>query len=88
MELSQVVDWTREALGLALVLGGPILAVVLIVALIMGAAQTMTQLHEPTVGFAPRLIAAGAAVLLVLPWILSRMASFAAEVIEAMPRML
>jgi len=88
MDLGAAVDWSREALGLALVLSGPILLAVFVVGLAVGAAQTMTQLQEPTVGLVARLAAAGLAMLLVLPWILSRLASFTAELIQAIPRLL
>ena len=57
MELAQVIDWSREALRMALVLGGPPLGVALVVGLVVGIAQTLTQLHEPVVGLVPRLIA-------------------------------
>ena len=88
MDLSQAVDWSREALRLVLVLGGPLLLAALLAGLLMGAIQTMTQLHEPTVGLVPRLAVVGLATLLVLPWILGRVASFTAELIEAIPGML
>ena len=88
MDLSQAVDWSREALRLALVLGAPLLAMALLAGILVAAIQTMTQLHEPTVALVPRLAVVGLATLFVLPWILSRVASFAAELIESIPGML
>lgn len=88
MDLTQAVDWSREALKLALVLSGPLVLAALATGLVMGAIQTMTQLHEPTVGLAPRLAVVGLATLLFLPWILARVASFTAELIDSIPGML
>ena len=51
MEMAQVVDWSREALRMALVLGGPPLLAALVVGLVVGICQTLTQLHEPVVAF-------------------------------------
>ena len=56
METSQVIDWSREALRLSLQMGGPLLAVALVVGLVVGVGQTLTQLHEPVVGQVPRMV--------------------------------
>ena len=72
METSQVIDWSREALRMALLLGGPLLAVALVVGLVVGIGQTLTQLHEPVVGLVPRLVVVVLAALVLLPWLLGR----------------
>ena len=88
MELSQVIDWSREALRMALLLGGPPLAVALAVGLLVGVGQTLTQLHEPVVGLVPRLVAVLVAVLMLLPWLLGRWIGFAVHLIESIPERL
>ena len=85
MDTSLVVDWSREALRLTLQTGGPILAVALVVGLIVGVGQTLTQLHEPVVALVPRLVAVVAAVLVLLPWLVSQWVSFTGALIEAIP---
>jgi flagellar biosynthesis protein FliQ len=85
MEMSQVVDWSREALRMALLLGGPPLLAALVVGILIGIGQTMTQMHEPVVGQIPRLIAVALVVLAVLPWLLSRCAGYAIELIASLP---
>jgi flagellar biosynthesis protein FliQ len=88
MELAQVVDWTREALRMALLLGGPPLLAALVVGLLVGIGQTLTQLHEPVVAFVPRLLAVVLVVLALLPWLLGRWITFAAALIESIPERL
>ena len=79
------VDWSREALRMALLLGGPPLGVALAVGLLIGIAQTLTQLHEPVVGQVPRLIAVVLVTLLALPWLVGRWVTFAVGLIASIP---
>jgi flagellar biosynthesis protein FliQ len=88
MELAQIIDWSREALRMALVLGGPPLLAALVVGLLVGIAQTLTQLHEPVVAFVPRLLAVIVVVLALLPWLLGRWITFAVALIESIPERL
>jgi flagellar biosynthesis protein FliQ len=88
MDASQAVDWTREALRMSLLLGGPLLAVALIVGLLISVGQTMTQLHEPVVGLIPRLVVVTLVLLLILPWMVNRWVSFAVELIGSIPHLI
>jgi flagellar biosynthesis protein FliQ len=88
VDLTHAIDWSREALQMALLLGGPLLAVALLVGLIVNVGQTLTQLHEPVVGLIPRLVVVAFALLMVLPWLVSRMVSFAVDLIGSIPDLL
>ena len=88
MELAQVIDWSREALRMALLLGGPLLLVALAVGLLVGIGQTLTQLHEPVVALVPRLLAVVVVLLALLPWLLGRWLTFAVALIESIPERL
>lgn len=85
MEMAQVIDWSREALRMSLLLGGPPLLAALLVGLMVGIGQTLTQMHEPVVAFVPRLLAVLLVVLALLPWLLGRWVAFAAALIESIP---
>ena len=85
MDSSQVIDWSREAIRLALLTGGPLLATALAVGLIVGIGQTLTQLHEPVVGQVPRLVVVTVALLLLLPWLVARWVGFAGSMFDAIP---
>ncbi len=85
MDPGQVVDWSREALRMALMLGGPPLLAALAVGLLVGVAQTLTQMHEPVVGLVPRLVAVLLVVLAVLPWLLGCWVEYAADLIGSIP---
>ncbi|QEH35747.1 Flagellar biosynthetic protein FliQ [Aquisphaera giovannonii] len=88
MELDHVIDWTREALRMSLLLGGPLLLAALAVGLVVNVLQTLTQLHEPVVGLVPRLAAVLVVLLLILPWLLGRWLGFTADLIGRIPDLL
>jgi flagellar biosynthesis protein FliQ len=88
MDLTQAIDWSREALRMALVLGGPPLLVALVVGLVVGIGQTLTQLHEPVIALIPRVLAVLVVVLALLPWLLGRWLMFAVALIESIPERL
>jgi flagellar biosynthesis protein FliQ len=83
-----VIGWSREALRMALLLGGPLLAVALVVGIVVGIGQTLTQMHDPVVGLVPRLVAVLLAALVALPWLLGRWVAYAAELIASIPERL
>ncbi len=85
MEMTHAIDCSREALRMALVLGGPLLAAALLVGLLVNVGQTLTQLHEPVVGLVPRLVAVALVLLVIMPWLISRWVSFAVEMIGSIP---
>jgi len=85
MDLTHAIVWSRESLRMALILGGPLLAVALLVGLLIGIAQTLTQLHEPVVAMVPRLLAVALVLFLILPWLLGRWVSFAVDLIGSIP---
>ena len=85
METTQILDWSQEAIRTALLLGGPLLAVALLAGLVIGAGQTLTQLHEPVVGQVPRMVAVAVALMVMLPWLVGRWAGFASALFDAIP---
>jgi len=85
MDMTHAIDCSREALRMALVLGGPLLAAALLVGLLVNVGQTLTQLHEPVVGLVPRLVAVALVLLVIMPWLISRWVSFAVDMIGSIP---
>jgi flagellar biosynthesis protein FliQ len=88
VDLTHVIDWSREALRMSLLLGGPLLAVALLAGLVINVLQTVTQLHEPVVGLVPRLVAVLLVLLAILPWLIGRWVSFTVDLISSIPDLL
>jgi flagellar biosynthetic protein FliQ len=70
MSIPQVLEVARDLLYTALLLALPSLAVSLIVGLLISVFQTVTSIQEHTLSFVPRLLAAGAVLLVTMPWAL------------------
>lgn len=85
MNMDMVIAWSREALRMALLLGGPALVAALVVGIVVGIGQTLTQMHEPVIGLIPRLVAVLLVVLVALPWFLATWVGYAVELIGTLP---
>jgi len=88
VDVTHAIEWSREAMRMALLLGGPLLATALLVGLLINVGQTLTQLHEPVVGLIPRLVAVALVLLMILPSLVSRWVLFAVELIGSIPDLL
>ncbi len=77
MDANQVIDWSREALRMSLVLAAGPLAAAFLVALLVGMLQTVTQMHETVVAQLPRIAAILVVVFLLLPWLVSTWVAYA-----------
>ena len=63
------------------VVGGPMLACLLVIGLVVGILQAATQINDPAVGFVPRLAATLLVIWMLGRWMLERLAqSFAAAI--------
>ena len=87
MDMTPVLEYSRLSLQMGLQMAGPVLFAALVVGLLVGAAQTLTQLHEPTVALVPRLLAVVLTVLALLPWMAGRWVEFAGGLIREIPRL-
>jgi flagellar biosynthetic protein FliQ len=85
MDSHVAIDWARQALWQCLVIGGPILAVMLFVGLIVAVFQTVTNVHDYSVAFIPKLMAVVLALALCLPWMIGKLASFSQSALTNVP---
>jgi flagellar biosynthesis protein FliQ len=85
MQMEQAVDLGRQAMLTALLLGSPVLAVGLLVALGIGILQTLTQIQDQTIVLVPKIVAMIAAVGLLLPWLVARLVEYSQVLIGDIP---
>ncbi len=76
METEQVITLVRHTVQMALLLGAPILVIATAVSLLVNVGQVLTSLQDSTISTVPRLAAVAGAALLLLPWMLHRLATF------------
>jgi flagellar biosynthetic protein FliQ len=75
----------HEALLLLLMVSAPVLGVVLLVGLLVSLFQAITQIHEATLAFVPKLIAAMAVFAFAGPWMLTMLVEYIRRTIESIP---
>ena len=83
-----IIKLGQEVLTLILYVGGPVLIVALVVGLGVSIFQAVTQVHEMTLTFIPKIIAVGATIILVLPWMMQRMIDFTINLLSAIPTLI
>lgn len=87
MNAQMVLTIGREALVLLLMVSLPILLMVLVVGLAVSIFQAVTQIHEATLAFVPKLVAAVLVFALAGPWMLSTLVDYIRRTIESIPQM-
>ena len=80
-----VVKLGQDALMLVLYVAGPMLIVALIVGLGVSIFQAVTQVHEMTLTFIPKILAVVAVVMFFLPWIIRRMIDYTTGLFNSIP---
>ena len=85
MESQQVLTIARDGLLTLLIVCGPIVMVVLAVGLVVSVFQAATQIHEATLSFVPKLLAAFATLGLAGPWMLSTLVDYIRSVLTSIP---
>ncbi len=81
MTTETVIDIGRHALYITLLIASPMLLFGLIVGVLIGIFQAVTQINEMTLVFVPKILAVSLAIIIFMPWMLRVLISFAAEII-------
>jgi len=76
MTEGELIDTLRQAVLLLVVLATPVLLVGLLTGLVAAVLQTATQVQEQTLSFVPKIIAMLLTLVLVGPWMISRLVEF------------
>jgi len=77
-------DIFRGALTTALLLASPMLGVGLAVGLLISILQAVTQIHEMTLTFIPKMVGVIVVMLLALPWMLHTMITYTRALISGL----
>jgi flagellar biosynthesis protein FliQ len=85
MNSQMVLTMGQEALLMLLMVSAPVLATALIVGLLVSLFQAVTQIHEATLAFVPKLIAVIAVFAIAGPWMLTMLVEYIRRTIEAIP---
>jgi len=85
MDPQAALTLSQNALYTMLMVAAPVLAVVLAVGLLVSLFQAITQIHEATLSFVPKLIAAIAVFAIAGPWMLTTLVDLIRNTLLAIP---
>jgi flagellar biosynthetic protein FliQ len=85
MDMTVVLDISRNALLQTLIISGPLLLVGLVVGVVVGIFQAVTQIHEMTLTFIPKILATALVFLAMLPWIVTKLVEYTVSLFSMIP---
>jgi flagellar biosynthesis protein FliQ len=85
MGQEQVLDITRQALKVAVMLSAPMLIFGLVVGVATNVLQAVTQISETTLAVVPKLIAMIIALVIFSPWMLDTITDFTTQLYDNIP---
>ena len=85
MNAQVVLTMGQEALVMLLMVSAPVLGTALVVGLLVSLFQAVTQIHEATLAFVPKLVAVIAVFAVAGPWMLTMLVEYIRRTLEAIP---
>ena len=85
MNAQQVFTLGQEGLLQLLTVSAPVLLTVLVVGLAVSIFQAATQIHEATLSFVPKVVAALAVLAVAGPWMLSTLVEYLQRTLQSIP---
>jgi len=85
MNPEMVVRIAKEAIEITLYISLPIMGVGLVVGLLVSLFQAVTQIHEMTLTFVPKIVAVLLSLLFLLPWMMQKMIFYTEQLIIQLP---
>ena len=85
MDSHAVFSYGQEGLHLLLMVAAPLLLTVLAVGLLVSIFQAATQIHEATLSFVPKMVAAVAVLAIAGPWMLTTLVEYVQRTLQSIP---
>jgi flagellar biosynthetic protein FliQ len=84
MTVAAGLDWFRTLMWTATLVSAPVIVTGLVVGLIVAVLQAATQVNDSALGFVPKAVASGIALVVAGPWMLSELLEFTTAAFRAM----
>ena len=84
MDTAMITDVMRDAVGVVIKLGGPMLVLSMFAGVLVAIFQAVTQIHEQTIGFILKVVIIVGVLLLAGGWMLTTLQEYAREVFDLM----
>ena len=85
MSPENAVDIGREAIMMMLLTSAPVLITGLVVGMLAGVFQAVTQIQEQAISFVPKIVAVVVVLSLMLPWLVNRLVQYSHDLIAGIP---
>nr|WP_325213393.1 flagellar biosynthesis protein FliQ [uncultured Oscillibacter sp.] len=84
METGMITDVLRDAVGVVIKLGGPMLVLSMLAGVLIAIFQAVTQIHEQTLSFILKVIIVVGVLLVAGGWMLTTLQEYTREVFDLM----
>ena len=86
MDTGMITDVMRDAVGVVLKLGGPMLVLSMFAGVVVAIFQAVTQIHEQTISFILKVVIVMGVLLFTGGWMLTTLQEYAKELFDLMTR--
>jgi flagellar biosynthetic protein FliQ len=76
---ADIIQITREAIWVLLVISAPILGIAMLVGFLISLVQALTQIQESTIAFVPKIMIMFGSLIFLLPFMTQRLIDFSSE---------
>ena len=87
MDTGMITDVMRDAVGVVIKLGGPMLVLSMMAGVVVAIFQAVTQIHEQTLSFILKVVIVVGVLLIAGGWMLTTLQDYAREVFDLMTRL-
>ena len=87
MDTGMITDVMRDAVGVVIKLGGPMLVLSMMAGVALAIFQAVTQIHEQTLSFILKVVLVVGVLLIAGGWMLTTLQDYAREVFDLMTRL-
>ena len=84
MDTGMITDVMRDAVGVVIKLGGPMLVLSMFAGVVVAIFQAVTQIHEQTIGFILKVVIIVGVLLLAGGWMLTTLQEYTRELFDLM----
>jgi len=87
MNQETAIEMLRSLITVSITVMSPVIIAALVVGVAVSLLQAITSIQEPTLSFAPKLLAIGAVIIVGAPWMLRELMQFTVFFMNKIPEM-
>lgn len=88
MTQDNAINLASQALNIALLVGGPLLLVSLVIGLVVSIFQAVTQIQEQTLTLIPKIVGVAVVIVVLGPWMLDKLIAYTVNLYTSIPSLL